>query len=207
MAKSKKPMKGVFQKSGYWYARVDGREVYCGKGIKGQKTAETRRKKYEVESHENREIRAGLKIKKIEFKTIADMVDWFMALPSVKETKSYVRRKQQVSHIKLFFGNMGVSNIDVDLQEDYAEVRLQFADDVAYDMTSSMHHDLERGNRLEVRWLSGGVVELGQQKDVHTPLNRAIADILALHAAGNAAPVYGCRRKSDHHSRKLCRQP
>ena len=28
-------------------------------------------------------------------------------------------------------------------------------------MTSSMHHDLERGNRLEVRWLSGGVVELG----------------------------------------------
>jgi 2-dehydropantoate 2-reductase len=72
----------------------------------------------------------------------------------------------------------------VDLPEDYAEVCLQLADDVAYDMTSSMHHDLERGNRLEVRWLSGGVVELGQQQDVPTPLNRAIADILALHATG-----------------------
>jgi len=72
----------------------------------------------------------------------------------------------------------------VDLAEDYAEVRLQLADDVAYDMTSSMHHDLERGNRLEIRWLSGGVVELGQRKGVPTPLNRAIADILALHAAG-----------------------
>lgn len=78
----------------------------------------------------------------------------------------------------------------VDLAEDYAEQRLKLADDVAYDMTSSMHHDLERGNRLEVRWLSGGVVELGRQKGVPTPLNRAVADILALHAAGGApAPV------------------
>jgi 2-dehydropantoate 2-reductase len=74
----------------------------------------------------------------------------------------------------------------VDLPDDYADVRLKLADDVAYDMTSSMHHDLERGNRLEVRWLSGGVVELGRLKGVPTPLNRAIADILALHAAGRA---------------------
>lgn len=72
----------------------------------------------------------------------------------------------------------------VNLPEDYAEVRLRLADDVAYDMTSSMHHDLERGNRLEVRWLAGAVVELGQRKAVPTPLNRAIADILALHAGG-----------------------
>jgi 2-dehydropantoate 2-reductase len=72
----------------------------------------------------------------------------------------------------------------VALPEDYAEVRLQLADDVSPDMTSSMHHDLQRGNRLEVRWLAGGVVELGAAKRVATPLNRAIADILALHADG-----------------------
>ncbi len=47
-------------------------------------------------------------------------------------------------------------------------------------MTSSMYHDLERGNRLEVRWLSGGVVELGHEVGVETPLNRAVADILAV---------------------------
>ena len=75
----------------------------------------------------------------------------------------------------------------VDLAEDYAEVRLKLADDVAYDMTSSMHHDLERGNPLEVRWLAGGVVELGRSQGIPTPLNRAIADILALHAAGQPA--------------------
>src|SRR5512141_828725 len=72
----------------------------------------------------------------------------------------------------------------VAVPEDYAQVRLQLADDVSPDMTSSMHHDLQRGNRLEVRWLAGGVVELGQAKDVPTPLNRALADIRALHAEG-----------------------
>ena len=74
----------------------------------------------------------------------------------------------------------------VAVPEDYAQVRLQLADEVSPDMTSSMHHDLQRGNRLEVRWLAGGVVELGQEKGVPTPLNRAIADILALHAEGGS---------------------
>jgi 2-dehydropantoate 2-reductase len=73
----------------------------------------------------------------------------------------------------------------IDLSSDYAEQRLALADDLAYDMTSSMHHDLERGNPLEVRWLSGGVVELGQAVGVPAPLNRAISDILALHENGN----------------------
>lgn len=73
----------------------------------------------------------------------------------------------------------------VALPEDFAETSaLQRADSVAPDMTASMHHDLERGNPLEVRWLSGGVVELGRAKGVPAPLNRAIADILALYANG-----------------------
>jgi 2-dehydropantoate 2-reductase len=74
----------------------------------------------------------------------------------------------------------------VPLPENYAEQRLEFADGVAAEMTSSMYHDLERGNRLEVRWLSGGVVELGKQVDVNTPLNRTVADILSIHANGQS---------------------
>ena len=74
--------------------------------------------------------------------------------------------------------------LGVALPENYAEDRLAFADSVPATMTSSMHHDLEHGNRLEVRWLSGGVVELGAGQGIPTPLNRAIADILALHASG-----------------------
>jgi 2-dehydropantoate 2-reductase len=72
----------------------------------------------------------------------------------------------------------------VKLPEDYAEQRLAFADSLPADMTSSMHHDLERGNPLEVAWLAGGVAQFGQQRDVATPANRAVCDILALHAAG-----------------------
>jgi 2-dehydropantoate 2-reductase len=74
----------------------------------------------------------------------------------------------------------------VALPPDHAQAAMERADTVSPDMTSSMHHDLERGNPLEVRWLAGGVVELGQAKGVPTPLNRAIADILALHAPGSS---------------------
>jgi 2-dehydropantoate 2-reductase len=72
----------------------------------------------------------------------------------------------------------------VALPEDYADQRMTFADSVAPDMTSSMHHDLEGGNRLEVAWLSGGVVQLGKAVKVPTPANRAVWDMLALHADG-----------------------
>ncbi len=74
--------------------------------------------------------------------------------------------------------------LGVALPENYAEDRLAFADGVPETMTSSMHHDLERGNPLEVAWLSGGVVQLGAKVGVPTPANRAVWDILALHAGG-----------------------
>ncbi len=75
--------------------------------------------------------------------------------------------------------------LGVALPENYAEDRLAFADSVPADMTSSMYHDLDRGNPLEVAWLSGGVVQLGAKVGVPTPANRAVWDILALHAGGN----------------------
>jgi 2-dehydropantoate 2-reductase len=72
----------------------------------------------------------------------------------------------------------------VALAEDYAEKRLAFCDGLPPDMTSSLYHDLERGNPLEVQWLSGGVVQLGEQVGVPAPANRSVWDILAPHAAG-----------------------
>jgi 2-dehydropantoate 2-reductase len=74
----------------------------------------------------------------------------------------------------------------VTLPADYADQRLAFADTVPPAMTSSMHHDLERGNPLEVAWLSGGVVQLGEAVGIPTPVNRAVSDILALYAKGRA---------------------
>jgi 2-dehydropantoate 2-reductase len=74
----------------------------------------------------------------------------------------------------------------VNLPEDYAEQRFALAESLPSDMTSSMHHDLERGSRLESPWLAGAVVSIGRKHGVPTPLNRAVADILALHANGSA---------------------
>jgi 2-dehydropantoate 2-reductase len=72
----------------------------------------------------------------------------------------------------------------VALSAAYAEDLLAFYDGIPGEIAASMYHDLERGNRLEVDWLSGAVVELGQTAGIPTPLNRAVSDILALYADG-----------------------
>lgn len=75
----------------------------------------------------------------------------------------------------------------VQLTEDFAEDRLQFCDGLPAEMTSSMHLDLERGSRLEVAWLSGDVVARGKETSIPTPVNRAVYDLLVLHAEGQPA--------------------
>lgn len=72
----------------------------------------------------------------------------------------------------------------VALPVDYAKLRLNFADTVPADMASSMFHDLEKGNRLELDWLSGGVVAMGKVAGVPTPANQFVCDALAIHANG-----------------------
>lgn len=51
-------------------------------------------------------------------------------------------------------------------------------------MKASMAHDLERGNRLELDWLAGKVVQLGRAHGVPTPANDAVYAMLKLHRAG-----------------------
>lgn len=72
----------------------------------------------------------------------------------------------------------------VPLAPDFAGNRLRFADQLPEAMTSSMHTDLERGNPLEVQWLSGDVSRRGAALSIPTPVNTAVYNILALHAQG-----------------------
>ena len=72
----------------------------------------------------------------------------------------------------------------VPLPADFAANRLAFADGLPEAMTSSMHHDLHRGRRLELPWLAGDVVARGQRLGVATPCNRAVAAMLAPHVGG-----------------------
>jgi len=75
----------------------------------------------------------------------------------------------------------------VRLPEDFGEERMAFVDTLPPTMTASLQLDLERGNPLEVEWLSGAVVELGAAVGVPTPIHRAARDILILHAQGRKA--------------------
>jgi len=72
------------------------------------------------------------------------------------------------------------------LAADYADERLAFIDRLPASSTSSMLRDLEQGNRIEVAWLSGDVVERGARLGVPTPCNRAIMDILSIYCGGRA---------------------
>lgn len=51
----------------------------------------------------------------------------------------------------------------------------------------SMLVDLERGNRLELDWLLGAVVRLGEELGVDTPLSQEVYTALQPHALGRAA--------------------
>jgi len=74
--------------------------------------------------------------------------------------------------------------LGVALPADFAEQRRAFIEGLPPQMTASMAGDLARGNRLELPWLSGAVVEFGEKAGVSTPLNRAVRDILALYVNG-----------------------
>jgi 2-dehydropantoate 2-reductase len=76
--------------------------------------------------------------------------------------------------------------LGVALPADFADQRMPFVDGLPDAMTSSMHHDLNAGKRLEVSWLSGGVAQLGEKAGVPTPMNRAVWEILALQENGVA---------------------
>lgn len=75
----------------------------------------------------------------------------------------------------------------VPLARDFAEDRFNYATKVPYGMKASMLHDLERGNRLELDWLAGHVVELGRTLGVAVPANAGVYAGLKLHRMGHGA--------------------
>ncbi len=79
--------------------------------------------------------------------------------------------------------------LGVALPEDFAQQRMAFIETLPPQMTASMQGDLARGNRLELPWLSGAVVDLGARLGVPTPLNRAVRDVLALYVNGKSSPA------------------
>jgi len=72
----------------------------------------------------------------------------------------------------------------VNLDADVVDTILSFVDVLPADGTASMAIDLQRGNRLELPWLSGAVARLGRELDVPTPVHSFIYAALKLHQDG-----------------------
>ena len=54
-------------------------------------------------------------------------------------------------------------------------------------MMASMAHDLIRGNRIELPWLSGKVVALGRELGVPTPVHEVLYAVLKPFTDGRLA--------------------
>jgi 2-dehydropantoate 2-reductase len=72
----------------------------------------------------------------------------------------------------------------IDFPADFNDQMTQALESFPPTMKASMAHDLDRGNRLELDWLSGKVVELGRKLGVPTPANDVIYAVLKLHRMG-----------------------
>lgn len=74
----------------------------------------------------------------------------------------------------------------IDFEKGFIGGRLEFIDKLPAEMVSSMLEDLNRGNRLELDWLSGAVVRMGREHNVPTPVNAFIYAALKLNAKGSS---------------------
>jgi 2-dehydropantoate 2-reductase len=70
------------------------------------------------------------------------------------------------------------------LPEDLVAQILARTDQLPFEMKSSLLNDLESGRHLELPWLSGAIIRMGDELGVPTPLHAFIAAALKLHADG-----------------------
>ena len=64
------------------------------------------------------------------------------------------------------------------IPEDAVERTVGFNRNAPPAMMASMAHDLIRGNRIELPWLSGKVVSLGRELEVPTPVHEVLYAVL-----------------------------
>jgi 2-dehydropantoate 2-reductase len=75
----------------------------------------------------------------------------------------------------------------VTVDDGLVDRHMGYFDGLAPDVTASMQHDLSVGNKLELPWLAGAVVELGQELSVATSVTRVLESILSPYSNGQAA--------------------
>ena len=62
----------------------------------------------------------------------------------------------------------------VDFKRDPIEFWTQKIKNMPYEMTSSMYHDFKAKKKLELKWLSGSIIELGRTMNINFDINNEI---------------------------------
>jgi 2-dehydropantoate 2-reductase len=75
----------------------------------------------------------------------------------------------------------------IEIPDDVVEKMVGFLGTAPPAMMASMAHDLIRGNRIELPWLSGKVVALGRELGVPTPVHEILYAVLKPFIAGRSA--------------------
>lgn len=72
----------------------------------------------------------------------------------------------------------------VAISDDIVKQQMAYLDNLGKDVTASMEHDLRHGNKLELPWLAGTVVNLGRELNVPTPVCAFVCAILSPYIGG-----------------------
>jgi integrase len=194
--------------STYWYARVDGERKYCGKDEKGRKLAVAARSKYVAKRYENREIVAGLKVKKVEFKTVTDLANWYMQLPKVQEQKSYSRKVNACSHVLEYFGRSPVYGIESDDIERYRLKRTKNGAaegtvNVEVILLSAMYTEARKAKKIHADMVPGEFRTV-DDKNPRPIIDDETFETLLEHAKEDFADFLVCGYESAMRSGEIC---
>ena len=75
----------------------------------------------------------------------------------------------------------------IDLPDDTVEKLMAFTQKMPPTMKASQAIDLENGRRLEARWLTGTVCDMGRQHGIPTPVNDALYAVIKPYTMGPLA--------------------
>lgn len=158
------------------------------------------RGRYEGKRFENRVINADIKVKKVEFKTIKKLSNWYMQLPKVQNKKGYYRKLNAVEHLLQYFGNKPLHEAEGDDQEHYRKWREgQKAAcgtiDLEIAVLSAMYHEARKCKKISADTLPGQFIIRGD-KNPRRLVKDEEFEALVEHADPDFADVLICGYES-----------
>lgn len=157
MAKKIRGVKSI-EKNGsvYWYVALGGKNPqYCGKGEEGREDAEEKRRAYLKGKRDARRNGLDLPPKKITFKTVKQLLNWYMELPRIQKQKSYSRKVNAVTHLLDYFGNTALHSVESDDVERYRDARGAAPNTINVEVAvlSGAFTAAEKANKIQVEMI------------------------------------------------------